>query len=305
MSDFLEQLARRAVSPSAGIRPRLPSAFEAPAPSEPWTPVDLEVASASAPTPGTSRPQPTRRTSVATAHAATVVSAEELPSGTPRPATTTHPAVPVRASVEMDPVRQTTPEAAPELRPTNSAASLPPESHRTQVPPPASPPDQIATPTLASSGVDLPRSTEPTPRRPAAEPSFQAPPVLPANGTPLPLPPPATRIPAVDAPTRGILPEEMKSGAPESPRPVAMRPLDIHPQKSVGRQTSPSADEAKFSAPPKAAPASPTPPAVHVSIGRVEIRAAAPAAPAPRPPAPRAPRLTLDEFLRNPRGGRR
>jgi len=45
---------------------------------------------------------------------------------------------------------------------------------------------------------------------------------------------------------------------------------------------------------PAAAPAAPV---VHVTIGRVEVRAAAPA-PAPREPRPREPRLNLEDYLR-------
>jgi hypothetical protein len=50
---------------------------------------------------------------------------------------------------------------------------------------------------------------------------------------------------------------------------------------------------------------------VHVSIGRIEVRAAQPAAPPrpmpepPPPPTPRAPTLSLDDYLRRREGGGR
>jgi hypothetical protein len=54
------------------------------------------------------------------------------------------------------------------------------------------------------------------------------------------------------------------------------------------------------------APASPAPPAIRVSIGRIEVRAMMPAPPPPPPPmaAPAAPLVTLEAYLRE-RTGRR
>jgi hypothetical protein len=61
---------------------------------------------------------------------------------------------------------------------------------------------------------------------------------------------------------------------------------------------------------PAAAPREAAPPAavpsVHVTIGRVEIRAVMPPAPEPRPaPAPSGSRLSLDEYLKRVNGGSR
>ena len=47
------------------------------------------------------------------------------------------------------------------------------------------------------------------------------------------------------------------------------------------------------------------PPVVRITIGRVDVRAAAPAPPPPDPPDPAAPRISLDDYLRQHSEGRK
>ena len=84
---------------------------------------------------------------------------------------------------------------------------------------------------------------------------------------------------AATAPARGRAPEPMRTEAP-------VWPLAAIARRAVDQPWGPSRPDDGDDIP-----------VVHVSIGRVEVRAAAP--PAARPvPAPIAPRLTLDAYLR-------
>jgi hypothetical protein len=47
------------------------------------------------------------------------------------------------------------------------------------------------------------------------------------------------------------------------------------------------------------------PPAIHVTIGRVEVRAMMPAAQVKPPPERSAPKMSLDDYLRSRNGGQR
>jgi hypothetical protein len=109
-----------------------------------------------------------------------------------------------------------------------------------------------------------------------------------ARAEPAQFPQPAGDAP-VEHPTRGAIPDDApRTGDAEG---------GIRPAGNVRSRVSPVGVPI---APPAAPPAQPTPQTVvRVSIGRVEVRAAAPATtPAAQArPAPATPRLTLDAFL--------
>jgi hypothetical protein len=100
-------------------------------------------------------------------------------------------------------------------------------------------------------------------------------------------------------------------GAPEtmSPTPAAPSPAPAAPS-TVQRPTAILLPSLRPAPAPLLAPSLPTPdkpapppaaaePVIQVTIGRVEVRAAAPpASPPPPRPAPAPPRMTLDEYLR-------
>ena len=92
-----------------------------------------------------------------------------------------------------------------------------------------------------------------------------------------------------------------------APAPSARKPLEIHATKSPAPRPAQSA-AARAPAPRVAstAPAgeAPGPPPIHVTIGRLEIRATTPPAP-PRPASPTPARMGLDDYLHRAHGGRR
>ncbi len=124
---------------------------------------------------------------------------------------------------------------------------------------------------------DAPRRQPPSP---AVSPSHPAPPVRPAPVT--------ERVPLRSTPEVEV---EMASPPPE--REIVPRPsLPPPPVRPIGRGV------------PSVAP--PPPPAetvVHVSIGRVEVRAAVGAKKAAAAPAARPPARTLEDYLRGPAAG--
>jgi hypothetical protein len=122
---------------------------------------------------------------------------------------------------------------------------------------------------------------------------------------------PSPRLPTAPAELRV---ERVEHSAP----PTLFTPPEQRPMLSPARVVPIEAprprekrSESRAIAPPIAArPAQrpavePEPPVIHVSIGRIEVRAVAPAAPTPqRPRPPLEPRLSLDEYLRRRDGER-
>lgn len=100
--------------------------------------------------------------------------------------------------------------------------------------------------------------------------------------------------------------------APSAPMPATIRPAT---QPSILATTSPissastNASRITDHAPRISPPAAPAPPPIHVTIGRVEVRATAPSQPAQTPRRTAVPIMTLDDYLaeRNgkAKGGRR
>jgi hypothetical protein len=107
---------------------------------------------------------------------------------------------------------------------------------------------------------------------------------------------PAERTPAATGDTNGI----------ERPRAAARAALPD--QRETPTLPSPTAFTPKVSirpAPPEIArPAAAESPTIHVTIGRVEIRAAT-APPVPRRASPRPPAMSLEQYLKQRRGASR
>jgi hypothetical protein len=159
---------------------------------------------------------------------------------------------------------------------------------------------------------------------------------VPARASPAPAPAPAPVRPAVSAAQAipGALPERPPrvTVASELPTAQPVRPgRERDPRQSDESPIPRRAERPAPAAPPRAAPRAPyvramQPPAayraaaparaaaavtqraalapVHVTIGRIEVRAA-PAAPASRREHTGAPKLTLDDYLRQREGGAR
>lgn len=95
------------------------------------------------------------------------------------------------------------------------------------------------------------------------------------------------------------LDEETKQGVHKSSLQQSWRSLvPGHKPDASATKPAPMADIAPASAEPAA-------PAIHITIGRVEVRAqvAAPPAPAPRPKPQSKPSLSLDDYLKRGGGG--
>jgi hypothetical protein len=92
---------------------------------------------------------------------------------------------------------------------------------------------------------------------------------------------------------------------PSAPRGERRRPQRLITQRRVA--VARAADDARAAARTRLVRTGPqAPPTVHVTIGRLEVRASSPAAaPRPRAVAPQAPKLGLDEYLRARSGGAR
>ncbi|HET7536468.1 MAG TPA: hypothetical protein VFJ90_08445 [Candidatus Didemnitutus sp.] len=276
MNNVFANLAARARATEPVIRPNLVSRFE-PAPHASNEPTETAVE--------IDAPHPASRPTV-----------ESAPP--PPPLSVTHPTPPPMLARDASIVRS----AEPPPPPLHAARENPEEKVVTPVSP--------ATPVIVAAA---PTPTLPVATPPAAAPvvtsivsSAPVPPTLAPVATvrvekpEAPTPSAAVRsapaAPAVTAPARELRP----SHAGEPPT----LPRFASPPMFVSRDMSPAARQAKseaVTAPVVAAPE------VHVTIGRLEIRAVVPPAPAPREVAATpAARISLDDYLRNSaKGGAR
>ena len=140
----------------------------------------------------------------------------------------------------------------------------------------------------------LPADTESAPRAPRL---LVESPAIAAEEPARPDPRPVTALPgsAVEPP------REKRRTLAEHPEALAPRPA-IRPAAVVAQPiVTPAPGPAARPEPPPAA--TPEPPTIHVTIGRIEVRATpAPAARA-RPAPPAAPTVSLEDYLRRPAGG--
>lgn len=208
-------------------------------------------------------------------------SADRAPAQVPAP-----PPLPADAdahlALERDAVR-------PESRPV-ALTTVPAEGHRAVMAEGTVPPPAAAQPAARAAPVVSKGS--------AAPPSAPSPTLVPVPG-PVPMPANGASAPR---PIRG-LPDpttDVIALTVDSPSPYPAQPAS-HVQ--VARPTAP---RSTADASPRAA--EPPNPVIRISIGRIDVRATAPAAtPAPMPaPTSSQPRVTLDAFLtRTSTGGRR
>jgi hypothetical protein len=120
--------------------------------------------------------------------------------------------------------------------------------------------------------------------------------------------PPAVDAPAIAAIRPASAPVRHEDEA--RPKPVALLPEHPQPGKSLPPAARPAIQPATrraAAAKPRPAPAEPmeaAAPTIHVTIGRVEVRAVPAAALAPGAVRPFAPKLNLEDYLRSRGGGR-
>jgi hypothetical protein len=141
---------------------------------------------------------------------------------------------------------------------------------------------------------------EPAPPPPAIARSIAPSPRVTATLTPSPRPPASTAARG----GAGEPPAAAPAPAP-APRGDRRRPQRLITQRRVA--VARATDDARAAARTRLMRTGPqAPPTVHVTIGRLEVRASSPpAAPRPRAVAPQAPKLGLDEYLRARSGGAR
>lgn len=99
---------------------------------------------------------------------------------------------------------------------------------------------------------------------------------------------------------RALLPEQPASSGSEETTAL----LDVQPNITAGSAPIGATSEGRAAIRPEA---SPQPPTIRVTIGRVEVQAVMPPAPAPvfAPPARHEPRLSLDDYLKQRDEGQR
>ncbi len=200
------------------------------------------------------------------------------------------------------------------LRASSAAPVLPPQPATPPHPASVRPPSTTAPKVEPATPVHLREATVlPTPRsRGPQTPIHQAPHADPPAPTVHPLRPlrPPPLQPVSQA---GQLPAEDPSLAPDpaakrSPRLLPARPEAILPSTPPAQAIHPKAlpaaplqEATRTSQPPAGRAPAPAPPAIHVTIGRIEVRATTPTrqtAPAPM----RQPTLSLDDYLKQRNG---
>lgn len=285
MSHFLQRLARRALGNAPGVQPRIPSRFEdgggAMAAIEVREAVRAtEQPPALRPVVGT-RPEPERR----------------RPTGS-----APEPASPSRPRPRRDDEGSTPTGPPPRGTPRAHAAPGPEPSSKAETS------RHPETPTRRPETVSGPRPAVPHrhPRAPSSETRLDtAPSPEPqvARGAAPPESPPSVTV----RPT-AVRVENRERRNPPSPRPgesesPSAQRASIRPRVDVETSLPVSRGERRNGSRQRTQD-TPAEPAVRVTIGRVEVRAIQPAS----PPAPRRlpePRLTLEDYLRQRREGRR
>jgi hypothetical protein len=290
---FLGQFARRLDPDEPRLERRRPARFEPTAPGR--DSAIVEIALERFASPPTSR-EPAPAPAVVVAHDATAVTAAA--------ATRAPPAIAAAGNARIDePATAVARSAAPTdaLRP---APALPPRAAAPTISETIQP-AHTAVKRQASVIVQAPAApvlapAPPTPPRPAADSDARTRPPPPAPRTPA-QPSSDAVVPHAPAP----VPPAAEPPRPSVTAPVArqadpprlqQRPAALGLSPQLARRTAPAAPRAPM-------PVRGAPPPIEVTIGRVEIRAVAPAAPAPQRARAAGPRLTLDDYLRSRGGG--
>lgn len=287
MSDFLTHLVQRALSPTAEVRPRFPSRFETARSHPPFANADFANEE-------TFAPHPPEQTAPRFA---------ETPSNPAAPARQ-NPRAPIASDLGVSAIDTAPPQFASRLE----SASRPPAT-----------PSDFPTDSASVRAQTLARGNQPAPTRAAPAGEFAAPLSTENN---LPAAPAANRTRTPPNPTRAVprdilppstepLPDETSarpSAFRSPPTPASPRmPLEVHATKSSPPRPAPAAAEHAPAArivPVASAAEETAPPPIHVTIGRIEIRATTTPAP-PRPASPPSARLGLEDYLHRAPGGRR
>lgn len=320
MSDFLHILLQRSTAPvAASVQPRMRSRFEPGSAAPPFEhgQTAAQETTAARTVARSSPAPPTRPTPLSFAEQSSAVGREQKTADEPQ---VVLPAPAVR------------PQAAP------GHEEHPHERHPPRAPETAAHPRPDRTVTPADSDAATVRRSSRTRRGEAPDskgleaPSEDA--STPASQHPLRIDPPHKS----DAPRPRVFPETWEPTIVENPSatlpnraplapeavlppaadPASKRPQDI-PEKLPAREDQPALAAPSVIRPRPKEPEAPAPPLrapeadatagpiIRVTIGRVEVRATAPAAPAASRPAPppRRPALSLDNYLQQRNGGRR
>ncbi|HEX6288334.1 MAG TPA: hypothetical protein VFZ66_04045 [Herpetosiphonaceae bacterium] len=315
MADFLTRLAERALGLAPTIQPVLPSLFAPGAPPIDSAAIETEI-EAAVEQHAPRRPRPRRGVFATPDDEA----ADDEPAASSPPVdrhSSPRPQQSARAAT-IEPLAGTSQESA--LRPD--------ERHRIGVEPAAERTAQALNIPLART----PAAAEPRATSPAAsieraadraihriEPIDSAAPGDDGPSTRVPLdaaqPPEAPRPrPAEDRTPRVQPRQERTTLLPAPPaQPTTIRPAQreraeglptVAPIIRETRERATTGGQSALSASEQ--PAAPPTQHIHVSIGRIDVRAVTPTAPpAPRPSAPSAPKMSLDDYLRAQKGGRR
>lgn len=331
MSDLFIRLAQRMANPSSALRPRPVARYEEagalsddPAPVGPTAGYQPEAASASSPPPHdllsaqqrptdliprlswSSDPQDHQR---AGSIPPPLTSYQSPTPGAPDPAASGSPMPSPSSPAEAVP--STLPAAQPRAPRQSGQGSMP---ERFDDMPLASSPGILAGPGLAPAGATADRG--PSPRKAPANLPPHLPPQRLASEAPesaqggWSMPPPSTPAEAVPSPPPVAQPRALRqSGQGSMPEwlddmPLASPPAS--PQETLaGPRLAPAGATADRGPSPREAPANPArresaspsaPPIIHVTIGRVEVRAHGGGT--PPPPQRRDPALSLDDYLR-------
>lgn len=268
MADFLTRLAMRIGEPEGFVRPRLPSLFE-PSHLDPVLPAGVETAVSDARADAADigfGDAPDQSTPVETPDALDARAADVPPKpGPPRDRTRPRSARPPEAGVEAEapPQEEATARASQhDGRPTRPALPREPRAETVETVPPAARRTVVVPPAVDVS-VASPLRAISSRRESVADP------IAPQRQNP-------------EAEHRRALPT-----APQQPSP-AQQPDMLRPRVAIHDRPPP------FSI--KHAPAAE--PTIHVTIGRVEVRAVTPAAPSGRKARDASPVMSLDEYLR-------
>jgi hypothetical protein len=277
-ADFLSRIAAKAVGDAALVEPRLASRFEAAAGGGDWL------------AGWSDEPDPA-------AAGAAWLEAPPPPSVARPPASEAAPAH-ISIAETGDPVSAKAPDRAKvRPRPTEAEPGAPAQAASA---PDSAPPSLVA---VAEVGFAVADGARPLPAPPAPFPRerrMEAKPPPPHDSGSIPAPPAREPEEAPLGRTGPLRAERARSSPPAPPvltpqpsaRALAMpaRPSEIRPRPSRRERAAPGPV--------------PPPPVVNITIGRVDVRAPAPAAPAARAQPPRTAPQSLADYLKRRGGGR-
>ena len=318
MSDFLTHIAARALASPEAVRPRTRARFEPPAealPPEPFAMAPPEREASVSPPHATPTPLPPEAAIALPPPKAGPEAPAPRPVGTSSfiPGAANSPAAPRAVAPDgTEPGSGPTPPMRPPAPAAPPASSAPPTPHASSDPFPEKTPRE----TLSRDATSIAQATQ-TPSSPPFSPASPGP-SLPFRAT-------APSFSRESRSHRGVHPAPRPEDPPSPMRPLPARDVNFGETAPPSLERAPAHDalprvpspEPISSSPmltphpsaiPMPAPAASPPdasPAIHVSIGRVVVRAVTPPAPAQRKEAASSNVMTLDDYLsRRKRRGR-